>query len=123
MKTEDYFRLYGVLTLLLDWVLFVFAIEVLASVQSSPGQSVRTLLCFAVVTIVGVGLLGLRKWAALYFSVPLFVWGIWLFWTSVEQEPFPDNLLFMCEGISLTFPLIVTLLIWPRLVWRGKWFF
>jgi hypothetical protein len=95
----NYFKWFGVVTLLLDLVSFI------------------------AVTMVGFGLLFLRKWAAIYFSLPLFLFGVWFFWTSIGQVPFPYNLLCMCEGISLMLPLIVTVRMWPELTWGGKWFF
>ena len=81
------------------------------------------LVAFLVVTTVGTGLLFLRKWAAIYFSLPLFFLGVWLAWSSIEQVSFPFNLLCMCEGISLMLPLVVTILIWPQLTGGGRWFF
>jgi hypothetical protein len=119
----NYFKWFGVLTLLLDSILFLFAIDALLSVGANPRSSVRTLVSFIVVTIIGFGLLFLRKWAAIYFSLPLFLFGVWLFWASIEQVSFPYNLLCMCEGLSLMLPLIVTVHIWPELKWRGKWWF
>jgi hypothetical protein len=69
-----------------------------------------------------MGLLCLRKWAALYFSIPLFCFGLWLFVTSIERIRFPWNLLYMAEGVSLTLPLMVTIRVWSQLSW-GKRFF
>ena len=119
----NYFRSFGVLTLLADVVLFFGAIEAVSNISSTPWPSVRILLLFTAVTGIGFGLLSLRRWAAIYFSLPLFVIGIWVFWTSIEQVPFPCNLLWMCEGLSLMLPLIVTILIWRELTSGGKWFF
>jgi hypothetical protein len=122
MRT-NYFRLFGVLTLLLNVVnLFIFAIDALLNAGSSPGSRVRMIVSFTAATVIGFGLIFLRKWAAIYFSLPLFLWGIWFFWTSIEQVPFPYNLLCMCEGLSLMLPLVVTIRMWPELTWGGKWF-
>ena len=118
----NYFRSFGVLTLLLDFLLF-FAIDPLLTVSSSPGRIIRIQVSCIAIAIVGLGLLFLRKWAAIYLSLPLFLFGIWFFWTSIEQVPFPYNLLCMCEGLSLMLPLVVTIRIWPDLTWGGKWFF
>jgi hypothetical protein len=119
----NYFRSFGVLTLLFDLVLFRLAIDALSSVASSPGPSVRVLVLFTAVTMVGFGLLFLRKWAAVYFSLALFWFGLWLFIASIEQVPFPYNLLYMFESLSLMLPLLITVRIWPELTWGGKWFF
>lgn len=118
----NYFKAFGVLTLLFDLLFFCFVLEAWSTVNPRP-ERFTILVSFTAVTVVGFGLLFLRKWAALYFSVPLFLFGIWFFWTSIEQVPFPYNLLFMCEGLSLMLPLVVTIRIWPELTWGGKWFF
>ena len=88
-----------------------------------PREELRTLIGAGFVTVVGIGLLFLRRWAAIYFSVPLFCFGLWLAVSSIEPIPFPWNLLYMTEGVSLMLPLIVTIRVWPQLSWRGKWFF
>jgi hypothetical protein len=118
----NYFRAFGVLTLLLDMLFFPFVLEAWCTVNARP-ESVKILVSFTAVTMVGFGLLALRKWAALYFSLPLFSFGIWFFWTSIEQAAFPYNLLFMCVGLSYMLPLVVTIRIWNQLTWGGKWFF
>jgi hypothetical protein len=100
-----FFKSFGVLTLLLSPIL------------------IGSLVLFSAVIVVGFGLIFLRKWAALYFSVPLFCFGIWLALSSIRKEPFPSNLLVMVYSLSLMFPLFVTIQVWPRLTWRGKWFF
>jgi hypothetical protein len=86
-------------------------------------QEFSTLIGLGFVTLVGFGLLFLRKWAAIYFSVPLFCFGAWLALTSIEPIPFPFNLCYMCLGVSLMLPLIVTVRVWSQLSWGGKWFF
>ncbi len=118
----NYFRSFGIITLLLDLLWISFAINDLSTVELSLWQSVRMLVSIGAITLVGFGLLFLRKWAALYFSIPLFLVGLWLFWASIAQVPFPWNLLFMCEGLSLMLPLVVTIRVWPELTWGGKWF-
>jgi len=75
------------------------------------------------VLIVGLGLVGLRKWAAIYFSAPLFMLGVWIALSAIEQVSFPWNLFWIGEGISLMLPALVTVWLWPQLSWRGKWFF
>jgi hypothetical protein len=104
-----FFRLFGGLTLLLSPL-----------VLAAPGKS---LVLFAAVVVVGVGLLFLRKWAALYFSVPLFGFGSWIALSTITMDPFPSNLLVMVYSVSLMLPLVITIRVWRQLVWRGKWFF
>jgi len=73
--------------------------------------------------IVGVGLLYLRKWAALYFSVTLFWVGLSWALNAIEEIGFPWNLFWMAHGVSLMLPFYVTIRVWSRLSWGDKWFF
>lgn len=107
-----FFRAYGVLMLILSPGAFAMR-------ENDAGR----LVMFSVVVVIGLGLIFLRKWAAVYFSVPLFCYGIFIVLKSIPEIPFPYNLLGMAYGASLMLPLIVTILIWRRLVWGGKWFF
>jgi hypothetical protein len=117
------FRAFGVLTLFLDLAIFCAALDALSTIYLNRQRTMRMLVAFLVVTIVGIGLLFLRRWAAIYFSFPLFVLGISVALGSISQVCFPFNLLWMCEGISLMLPLIVTIRLWPQLSSGGKWYF
>ncbi len=117
----DFFKAFGAATLVANAFLFVFLIDSFSGPPS--GRMFRGLVAFSAVALIGVGLIFLRKWAALYFSLPLFCLGIWVALSSIPKVTFPYNLLTMCEGISLMFPLLVTIRVWPQLTWRGKWFF
>lgn len=83
----------------------------------------KMLVAFGFATVVGTGLVFLRRWAAIYFSVPLFYYGVRTALGSVEQFAFPVNLFWMCEGVALMLPLVVTIRVWPLLSSGGKWFF
>jgi|ERR1043165_2677177 hypothetical protein len=117
------FGAFGYLVLFLD--LFGFGSGLFEILWYGPfrSQPMKTWVAFLAVFIVGLGLIGLRKWAAIYFSAPLLVIGLWIFWTSVEAVPFPGNLVYMLYGVSLMLPAVVTVRLWPYLSWRGKWFF
>lgn len=118
-----FFRAFGVVTLSLSLPILRLLISDVLFITHAPRQEFRTLIGVAFVTFIGIGLLFLRKWAAIYFSVPLFCYGLWLALTSIEPVPFPWNLLYVCEGISLMLPLGVTIRVWSQLSWGGKWFF
>jgi hypothetical protein len=87
-----------------------------------PMHFPRTVVLVLAIGIVGMGLLFLRKWAALYFSVPLFWFGIQEAFTSIYEISFPLNLLAILHGISLTLPLIITIRVWRQLTWGGRFF-
>jgi len=129
-----FFKAFGVVTLLFSLPALIVVtllmvpifMALIADVSfSTPTfrQEFRTLIGLGFLTVVGVGLIFLRKWAAIYFSVPLFCYGFWLALSSIEPIRFPWNLFYVCEGISLMLPLIITIRVWSQLSWGGKWFF
>lgn len=119
-----FFKAFGVLVLLLDLpVLLTSLAEISSSVQLPSARQARLVIFASLTAVVGIGLLNLRKWAALYFSIPLFCFGLWLSLSFIEPIRFPWNLFYMAEGVSLMLPLVVTIRIWSQLSWGGKWFF
>ena len=119
-----FFKAFGLVVLLLDLPLLVIAIGGISfDPKIPPPSQIRCTVAVGFAWIVGLGLLGLRKWAALYCSIPLFCFGLWLAVTSIEQIRFPWNLCYMAEGVSLMLPLVVTIRVWSQLSWGGKWFF
>ena len=90
--------------------------------SAEPLQQFNWLVVAWFAVLVGVGLLYLRKWAALYFSIPLFWVGLSWALSAVQEIAFPWNLFGMAHGISLMFPLFVTIRVWSRLSWGDKWF-
>jgi hypothetical protein len=115
--SRNYFPVFGALTLLLCPATFV-------SFDPTPTltQGLRELVLFTAVELVGFGLAFQRKWAALYFSVPLFYFGVHKAFVSIYDVPFPLNLLAMVYGLSLTVPLLVTIRQWKHLTWGRKFF-
>ena len=115
---RNYFRAYGALTLLLNPAIFADTFF-RAHTQT---QLLRGFFLMAAVEVVGFGLAFLRKWAALYFSIPLFWFGVRQVFVSTYAVAFPLNLIAMLLGASLMLPLIVTIRIWKQLTW-GRTFF
>ena len=113
-----YFRVYGALTLWLGPVFLLYLFDG----KPTQAQYLRGIVLITAVELVGFGLAFLRKWAALYFSVPLFCFGIQKAFVSIYEIAFPLNLLFMLCGLSLISPLVLTIRLWKQLTW-GKRFF
>ena len=111
--SRNYFRAFGALTLLLSPAIFG---DTFFRAQT-PAQVLRGLFLLAAVEVIGFGLAFLRKWAALYFSIPLFCFGIWLAFVSISRVPFPVNLYAILLGIFLTRPLVITIRHWKELTW------
>ena len=116
-----FFKAFGALTLLLNFFRAFLISENPWYTQTSM-MRFRESILFVVVAIVGLGLIFLRRWAALYFSIPLFWYGINFFLSSIEGVSFPYNLLAMCGGVSLMLPLVITIRTWRQLRWGGDWF-
>src|ERR1044072_311488 len=114
------FAAYGVVTLLLSP--FVYPLVVFHSAEPSSALMTRGMVLSVATAVVGVGLIFMRKWAALYFSLPLFAYGITEAFCSIKQVTCPYNLLVMMHGISLPLPLIVTIRIWKHLTWGRRFF-
>jgi len=74
-----FFKAFGLVVLLLDLPFLLIAIVEISfdSRVPSPAQ-IRWTVAVVCAWIVGLGLVGLRKWAALYCSIPLFCFGLWL---------------------------------------------
>jgi hypothetical protein len=118
-----FFRAFGIVVLLIDLPILAVTIAEISFALKVSQHQLRWLVGTGFAWLVGLGLLGLRKWAALYFSIPLFCFGGWVFVSSIEPIRFPWNLFYMAEGLSLMLRLIVTLRVWSRLSWGGKSFF
>ena len=116
--SRNYFRAFGALTLLVNPAIFS---DVFNGTLTRT-QFVRALFLMIAVEVLGFGLAFLRKWAALYFSIPLFYFGLRLALSSIYDVVFPLNLLVMLNGVTLMFPLVITIHIWKQLSW-GRSFF
>lgn len=118
----NYFRAFGLLVLLLTLLPAVGLIDRYSRPVPPGAAWLRHLFLIAVAMLVGWGLFALRKWAALYFSLPLFCLGVWEFFKSIPAVTFPYNLLLMVHALSLTLPLVVTILAWKQLTWGRRFF-
>lgn len=115
---RNYFRAFGALTLLLNPAIFAGPI-LDAGTQT---QLLRGFFLMAVGELVGFGLAYTRKWAALYFSIPLFCFGIRMVGFSIYEIPFPANFMMMLYSLSLTLPLVITIRSWKELTWGRRFF-
>src|ERR1051325_2194199 len=101
------FAAFGVVTLLLSPL--GFPLTTFHTIEPSPKLITRGLILSLLMVLVGFGLIFRPKWAARYFSLPLFAYGISEAFNSIEHVTFPVNLLVMLHGLSLTLPLVVTI--------------
>ena len=118
---RGYFQAFGILVLA-PALPYLLAAACSFWQSAEPLRQFNRLVVAWFAVLVGVGLLYLRKWAALYFSVPLFCVGLSWALSAVEEITFPWNLFWMAHGVSLMLPLYVTIHVWSRLSWGGKWY-
>ena len=88
-----------------------------------PKARIFFALAFCVVaTSVGVGLLLLRKWAAVVFSLALIGLPTWMAFASIGEAPIGPYLILVAVMVVLAMPIIIIVRSWRLLSWRGKWF-
>jgi hypothetical protein len=115
------FTFFAIITFLFE-AAFIF---MLTNPRLAPFNSeaiVRVSIFLLVSTVVGVGLLFMRKWAALLFSLFTAVIALWLIIGSVLYVPFAWSLINISLGIPLLFPAAVTIRSWSLLPSGGKWY-
>lgn len=79
------------------------------------------LLFFAVaLSVLGLGLIGLRKWAALVFSLVALYGSFWAFTGAIHIVPWSWNGIELSWGLFLVSPSVFTVRYWRTLVWRAK---
>ncbi|HEX3251840.1 MAG TPA: hypothetical protein VHS05_20560 [Pyrinomonadaceae bacterium] len=111
-----FFPVFGALTLLLGPGKFV-SFEMLMR-----ARGLREWVLLAAVELLGFGLAFQRKWAALYFSIPLSYVGVHRALLAIHDVPFPLNLLAMPYELLLALPLFLTIRDWRQLSWGGRFF-
>jgi hypothetical protein len=90
---------------------------------SIPVFIVRVITGVLVFAVIGMGLLLLRKWAALAASILALYPAYWCFLAAihpVDAKAGDANWLGFVFGTLLIAPLILTAKGWRTLVWRGK---
>ena len=111
-----FFAVFGGLTVLLGPAKFV-SFEAPTRVRG-----LRELVLLVAVEAIGFGLACQRKWAALYFSVPLSYLGVHRALIAIHDVAFPLNLLAMLYELLLTLPLFLTIRNWRQLTWGRRFF-
>jgi len=92
-------------------------------VHSSLTDYVRLLMFVVPLTVVGIGLLRLRKWAALLLSILLLYPAFWCIMAAVRPVDIRPGdatwLGFLFAAVLIT-PSILTMKYWRSLIWRKK---
>ncbi len=120
------FRLMGGITFC--YVAGVILLIVLSAGHSSlhalpftPAVIGRLFLLVVGLSVLGLGLFGLRKWAALVFSLIALYGGLWAFADAFHHTvPWSWDGIEYWWGLLLISPSVLTVTYWRTLVWRVK---
>jgi hypothetical protein len=117
------FRFFGLATLLFEVVLaYTMYLSRFRFGPLTPAQFLRPLTFFFVATAAGIGLLFVKRWAAIIMSAATSYCGLWLIIGSILYVPFPFNLINIWVGSLLIMPLITTIGYWSSLKPGGKYY-
>ena len=122
MRDEINFKIFGI---------FVFLFQLMMGFVFLVGQSrepfflnnhtiIRISSFFLLTTIVGIGLIYLRKWAAICFSLAISCFSLWLIIGSILYVPFFWSFINFFIGIISLIPVFITIRLWSLLSWNGK---
>ena len=78
-------------------------------------------ICVLAIAVVGIGLLLLRKWAAVVFALTLVASTVWATIGSFGEAPWGLYPLIAAFAIVIILSVIVIARSWRLLSWRGKW--
>src|SRR5258708_637707 len=117
-------RAFGVVTFVFDaFILFAFISQrARLGPLTLPAVIYISSLCFFV-TMIGVGLLFLRKWAAIFFSLALVILPTWFTLDAIGESPAGFFVMMLVVAIVLILPIFIIIRSWRLLSWRGKWLF
>jgi len=116
---------------LLGFLTFMFELGMFLTLNSWHARQLGPLTASAIIrlsifffstTLIGIGLLFLRKWAALFLSVALMVFAIWLIVGTIQDVPFPWTLINFAFAFLALLPTLVIFRSWSLLSWGGRWF-
>jgi len=79
---------------------------------------VRVLGITVLGSVIGVGLIRLRKWAAILFSVATLACAMWLTIGSILHVPKPYMFYNVAFGAVFVIPTVVTTTCWRLLAWK-----
>lgn len=91
-----------------------------SALLSSPADYGRLIAVVAMGTVLGIGLLHLRKWAAIAVSLLLLYPAFWSVYAAVHPSPGGADWLGFFFATLLIGPAILTAFCWRTLTWRKK---
>ena len=117
-------KAFGIFTFLVEAFVLLFFV---AFGELDRGLPVRFMISvmvfFFATTVIGIGLVLLRKWAAILFSLALAALPIWLTLTSSGEARFAWYAMSFVLAVVSIAPIVIVIRSWSLLSWNGKWFF
>ncbi len=92
----------------------------LSPAVSRQAFGLRIIITVALFAALGMGLLHLRKWAALGLSILALYPAFWSFWSAAHPTPPNADWLGYVFGFLLIVPSVLTVKYWNSLVWRKQ---
>lgn len=119
-----FFSLMGAITFC--FVAMLLLVGVLSAGHSghalpfTPAVIGRLIFLAVALSVLGLGLFGLRRWAALVFSLLTLYMSFWTFADSIHAVPWSWEGIGYWYGLLLISPSVFTVRYWHTLVWRTK---
>ncbi len=115
-------RLFGVLTLF-GAIASLMLYWQNAEARQQGGYDLSPILIYFYFGVpLGLGLLFLRKWAAIILSLFSLAMAAWLSIGSLLYVPFPFMLINILFSLIFLLPSAATLYSWQELIWKGKYY-
>lgn len=86
----------------------------------NTGLVLWLVVCASVASAFGIGLILMRRWAAIPFSIMFACVALDLIIGSIVYVPLPYTIINILLGLLMLLPLMATILGWNQLKWRGS---
>jgi hypothetical protein len=115
------FKLFGVGVILLQSLTLLVTANQIMTGRLTPNARVFVgeFIATSGALLVGIGLLLLRKWAAILLSITSTSVGLWLIVGSLLHVPLPWMFINVGNGLGFFVPAVASYLCWRDLSWKG----
>jgi hypothetical protein len=115
------FVCFGVFVFLLGIFLIWPTLGLMVTYPIKPDKIIRLEVFVLVTTVLGLGLILMRRWAAILFSTAFASLGLFLILGSLLYAPPILILMILPFGLLCLVPAVATKQGWNRLKWTGEW--
>jgi|SRR5882724_9621828 len=115
------FVCFGVFVFLLEIFLMWPSLDLVVTHPMKPDEVIRLEVFVLVTTVIALGLILMRRWAAILFSTAFASLGLYLILGSLLYAPPILTITILPFGLLFMVPAVATKQGWNRLKWTGKW--